>query len=84
MELNPIANASLEVAKDFTNLVLNVSSSFTKPTYAAAWKAAQKVRNFISIIISRLIIMLRCNYLYAVQLQLTMMCFVKNDKRPIC
>ena len=47
MELNPLGEASLDVAKEFTNVVVNVSSQLTDESHAAAWQSAQKVRWFI-------------------------------------
>jgi len=45
MDLNPIANASLDVAKEFTDVVVNVSSALADSSHIAAWKTAQRVSN---------------------------------------
>ena len=43
MDLNPIANASLKVAKEFADVVVNVSSALADSSHATAWKIAQRV-----------------------------------------
>ena len=43
MDLNPIANASLKVAKEFADVVVNASSTLADSSHATAWKIAQRV-----------------------------------------